>query len=92
VQPDIHLITISYLAGFYDLMLIIEKPANSGVSNNENKLIKLLDNAESYYHHGKAEDVVIRCDSSLWCENQAKLVNREFIQVIEDYWRNRIIE
>lgn len=56
------------------------------------QLIRLLDNTHSQYRRGKVEGIVIRCDSSLWCENRAKLVNREFVQAIDDHWRNRVIE
>lgn len=56
------------------------------------QLIQLLDDTRSQYRHGKVEGIVIRCDSPLWCENRAKLVNREFVQAIEDHWRSRAIE
>jgi len=56
------------------------------------QLIQLLDDTRSQYRHGKVEGIVIRCDSPLWCENRAKLVNREFVQTIEDHWRSRAIE
>ncbi|ABI60196.1 RNA ligase family protein [Nitrosomonas eutropha] len=56
------------------------------------QLIQLLNDAESRYRNGKVEGIVIRCDSPLWCENRAKLVNREFVQTIEDHWRSRAIE
>ncbi|MCC6916941.1 RNA ligase family protein [Nitrosomonas sp.] len=57
-----------------------------------NRLVQLLDEAQSHYRNGKVEGIVIRCDSPLWCENRAKLVNREFVQAIEDHWRSRAIE
>ncbi len=57
-----------------------------------NRLVQLLDEAQSHYRNGKVEGIVIRCDSPLWCENRAKLVNREFVQAIEDHWRCRAIE
>ncbi|MXS84536.1 DNA ligase [Nitrosomonas sp. HPC101] len=57
-----------------------------------NQLAQLLHEAQSCYRNGKVEGIVIRCDSSLWCENRAKLVNREFVQAIEDHWRSRTIE
>ncbi|QOJ09358.1 RNA ligase family protein [Nitrosomonas sp. H1_AOB3] len=56
------------------------------------QLIRLLDDTCSRYRSGKVEGIVIRCDSPLWCENRAKLVNREFVQTIEDHWRSRAIE
>lgn len=57
-----------------------------------NQLVQLLDNTQSHYRDGKLEGIVIRSDSPLWCENRAKLVNREFVQAIEDHWRSRTIE
>lgn len=57
-----------------------------------NQLVQLLDDAQSRYRGGKVEGIVIRCDSPLWCESRAKLVNREFVQAIEDHWRSRSIE
>lgn len=56
------------------------------------QLIRLLNDTCSRYRSGKIEGIVIRCDSPLWCENRAKLVNREFVQAIEDHWRSRAIE
>lgn len=56
------------------------------------QLIRLLDDTRSRYRSGKVEGIVIRCDSPLWCENRAKLVNREFVQTIADHWRSRTIE
>lgn len=56
------------------------------------QLVELLDDAQSCYRNGKVEGIVIRSDSPLWCENRAKLVNREFVQAIEDHWRSRAIE
>lgn len=56
------------------------------------QLIELLDDTQSRYRNGKVEGIVIRSDSPLWCENRAKLVNREFVQAIEDHWRSRAIE
>lgn len=56
------------------------------------QLVQLLDDTQSRYRNGKVEGIVIRSDSPLWCENRAKLVNREFVQAIEDHWRSRAIE
>lgn len=56
------------------------------------QLVQLLDDTQSRYRNGKVEGIVIRSDSPLWCENRAKLVNREFVQAIEDHWRSRVIE
>lgn len=56
------------------------------------QLVQLLDDTQSRYRNGKVEGVVIRSDSPLWNENRAKLVNREFVQAIEDHWRGRAIE
>lgn len=56
------------------------------------QLVQLLEGTYSDYRNGRVEGVVIRCDSPLWCEARAKLVNREFVQAIEDHWRSRAIE
>lgn len=56
------------------------------------QLVQFLEEANSDYRNGKIEGIVIRCDSPLWCENRAKLVNRDFVQAIEDHWRSRAIE
>ncbi len=56
------------------------------------QLIHLLDQTQSQYRAGKVEGIVIRRDSPLWNEGRAKLVNKEFIQAIEDHWRSRTIE
>lgn len=56
------------------------------------QLVQLLEETYSDYRNGRVEGVVIRCDSPLWCEARAKLVNREFVQAIEDHWRSRAIE
>lgn len=56
------------------------------------QLIHLLENTPSQYRAGKVEGIVVRHDSAYWNENRAKLVNREFVQAIDDHWRSRAIE
>jgi ATP-dependent RNA circularization protein (DNA/RNA ligase family) len=46
----------------------------------------------SRYSHGALEGVVIRRESTDWCEARAKLVRHDFTQSIETHWRKRMIE
>jgi ATP-dependent RNA circularization protein (DNA/RNA ligase family) len=46
----------------------------------------------SRYRHGAPEGVVIRRESSEWCEARAKLVRPDFTQAIGEHWRKRAIE
>lgn len=57
-----------------------------------NQLIRLLDDTRSRYLSRKVEGIIIHCGSPLWCENREKLVNRKFVQALENYWHNRTIE
>ena len=55
-------------------------------------LIKLLSNSTSRYREGPPEGIIIRQQSSQWCEARAKLVRAEFTQTISEHWRSRTIE
>lgn len=46
----------------------------------------------SRYRHGPVEGVVIRRESTEWCEERAKLVRSDFTQAIGTHWRKRAIE
>lgn len=46
----------------------------------------------SSYRQGPLEGIVIRRESTQWCEARAKLVRADFTQAIETHWRKRAIE
>ena len=52
----------------------------------------LVKNTSSRYRIGPLEGVVIRRESSDWCEARAKLVRPDFTQAIDTHWRKRAIE
>lgn len=55
-------------------------------------LKQLVATTESRYRCGALEGVVIRRESSEWCEARAKLVRPDFTQAIDTHWRKRAIE
>ena len=55
-------------------------------------LKELLNSASSHYRQGSPEGIVMRHDSTDWCEARAKLVRADFAQSIEEHWRSRAIE
>lgn len=55
-------------------------------------LKELLNSASSHYRQGTPEGIVMRHDSTDWCEARAKLVRADFAQSIEEHWRSRAIE
>jgi RNA ligase len=55
-------------------------------------LIQLVATTPSRYRSGALEGVVIRGESSDWCEARAKLVRPDFTQAIDMHWRKRAIE
>jgi ATP-dependent RNA circularization protein (DNA/RNA ligase family) len=55
-------------------------------------LKNLVAASTSCYRHGPLEGVVIRKESTQWCEARAKLVRADFTQAIETHWRKRSIE
>lgn len=46
----------------------------------------------SHYREGPVEGVVVRRESTDWCEFRAKLVRPDFTQAINTHWRKRKIE
>lgn len=55
-------------------------------------LKQLVTTASSRYRNGALEGVVIRRESTEWCEARAKLVRPDFTQAIDTHWRKRAIE
>ena len=53
------------------------------------QILRELDNLPSRYRQGPMEGVMIRRDSTQWCEARAKLVRADFTQAIEDHWCKR---
>jgi len=57
------------------------------------QLTALVNTENSRFRDGPLEGgIVIRRDSTRWCESRAKLVRAEFTQVIGVHWRSRAIE
>lgn len=55
-------------------------------------LKQLVATRPSHYRQGPMEGVVIRRESTDWCEARAKLVRSGFTQAIDTHWRKRAIE
>lgn len=55
-------------------------------------LKQLVTARPSHYRQGPMEGVVIRRESSEWCEARAKLVRPDFTQAIDTHWRKRALE
>jgi ATP-dependent RNA circularization protein (DNA/RNA ligase family) len=55
-------------------------------------LKQLVTTKESHYRKGALEGVVIRRESTDWCEARAKLVRPDFTQAIDTHWRKRALE
>lgn len=55
-------------------------------------LMQTVNAVTSFYRAGTLEGVVIRRESTDWCEARAKLVRLDFTQTIGDHWRKRAIE
>lgn len=55
-------------------------------------LKQLVTTTTSRYSQGALEGVVIRRQSSDWCEARAKLIRPNFTQAIDTHWRKRAIE
>ncbi|MCE2746287.1 MAG: RNA ligase family protein [Burkholderiales bacterium] len=52
----------------------------------------LITTLQSHYREGPLEGVIIRRESTEWCEARAKLVRPDFTQAIETHWRKRTLE
>jgi len=55
-------------------------------------LKEMVASIASRYREGALEGVVIRRESSEWCEARAKLVRTDFTQAMDTHWRRRAIE
>lgn len=55
-------------------------------------LKQMVNQQSSQYRNGALEGIVIRRDSTDWCESRAKLVRADFTQTIDTHWRKRAIE
>lgn len=55
-------------------------------------LKQLVATKPSQYREGPLEGVVIRRESTEWCEARAKLVRPDFTQAIDTHWRKRALE
>jgi ATP-dependent RNA circularization protein (DNA/RNA ligase family) len=55
-------------------------------------LKQLVASKPSHYREGPLEGIVIRRESSEWCEKRAKLVRPDFTQAIDTHWRKRSLE
>jgi ATP-dependent RNA circularization protein (DNA/RNA ligase family) len=51
-----------------------------------------LNSQTSRFGEGAMEGVVVRSETTQWCEARAKLVRAEFAQSIDDHWRKRKLE
>ncbi|MCB1665858.1 MAG: RNA ligase family protein [Pseudomonadales bacterium] len=58
---------------------------------DQQALTALLARANSRYRAGPVEGIVLRADVTDWNAARAKLVNKDFVQAIEEHWRNRAI-
>ena len=58
---------------------------------DQDGLTALLARANSRYRTGPVEGIVLRADMADWNAARAKLVNKDFVQAIEEHWRNRSI-
>jgi ATP-dependent RNA circularization protein (DNA/RNA ligase family) len=56
------------------------------------QLEELLDSQRSQFRQGALEGIVIRRESSDWCEARAKLVRPDFTQAIDEHWSRRRVE
>lgn len=56
------------------------------------ELKSLLDTCTSHYRSGPPEGLVIRNESTDWCESRVKLVRAEFTQTLSEHWRSRGLE
>lgn len=55
-------------------------------------LKQLLITTQSRYRLGPPEGLIIRQQSTQWCEKRAKLVRADFSQAIERHWSTKMIE
>lgn len=55
-------------------------------------LMRRLDQWPSRYRDGPLEGIVVRRESTDWCDSRAKLVRADFTQAIGEHWRSRRLE
>lgn len=55
-------------------------------------LKRLVATKQSHYREGPLEGVVIRRESTDWCDARAKLIRPDFTQAISTHWRKRVLE
>ncbi len=55
-------------------------------------ILDLLNKANSRYRQGPVEGIVLRQDEPEWNGSRAKVVNKDFVQAIEEHWRSRSIQ
>lgn len=58
---------------------------------NLSALQQLLATGSSHYRAGPMEGLVVRGETTDWCESRAKLVRADFTQAIEEHWSRRRI-
>lgn len=51
-----------------------------------------VDSWPSRFRDGPLEGIVVRRESTQWCERRAKLVRADFAQAIGEHWRHRRLE
>lgn len=51
-----------------------------------------VNNWPSRFRDGPLEGIVVRRESSEWCDRRAKLIRGDFTQAIGDHWRSRRLE
>jgi ATP-dependent RNA circularization protein (DNA/RNA ligase family) len=52
----------------------------------------MLATGSSCYRNGPMEGLVIRRETTQWCEARAKLVRADFTQALAEHWRRRALE
>ena len=52
----------------------------------------MLAEGSSCYRNGPMEGLVVRCETTQWCEARAKLVRADFTQAFAEHWRRRALE
>lgn len=53
---------------------------------------QILAEGSSHYRSGAMEGLVVRRESTDWCESRGKLVRADFTQAIDEHWSRRRIE
>ncbi|MFW9616421.1 RNA ligase family protein [Aquabacterium sp.] len=69
-----------------------EVPRVSQGQTSLSELTQWVEAHRSHYRDGHLEGVVIRYEDDDWLLQRAKLVRPDFVQAIEEHWRNRAIQ